>query len=142
MVNGRETQCFTAVAYFAPVRIDKTRTPDDLFEQLPESERITAVILRALIFETLPDAREKLSWGAPFYFHRISFAYLWPASIPWGKMESGVGLGFPRAQLLDHGGQLLVPQGKSLARRVYHAPEDIDPEWVTFVLRQAWDNAA
>ena len=64
------------------MKIDTSRTPDGLFESLPESERLTAMILRDLIKETLPEATEKLSWGAPFYSGRRNICFIWPASIP------------------------------------------------------------
>ena len=116
------------------MKLDPTRTPDDVYANLPEAERVTAQVLRELIFETVPDAREKLSWGAPFYFRRRSFAFVWPASVPWGKINRGVALGFSRADLLDHGGRL--GPGR-IGRITYPSAEDIDPAEVMRLLRAA-----
>ena len=121
------------------MRIDKTRTPDQVYDALPEHERITALVLRELIFETLPGVTEKLSWGAPFYFGSRSLCYIWPASVPWGKLDAGVALGFTRAQLLDHGGYLSHTPGSQLGRRVYLVPEEIDVGRVQRLLREAWE---
>ena len=123
------------------MKLDKNRTPDDVYAGLPEEESVTALILRDLIRETLPHLREKLSWGAPFYHGRRSVCYVWPASVPWGKLESGVALGFSRADLLDHGGYLGAQgAGKKMGRHVFHAPEEIDVEYVVGLLRAAGAN--
>lgn len=121
------------------MKIDKTLTPDELYDRLPEDERVTALILRALIFETLPEAHEKLSWGAPFYFRKRAVCFVWPSSVPWGKLEEGVALGFSRAKLLDHGGYLSNDGKSMLGRRVFFAPEEIDVERVQKLLLEAWD---
>ena len=119
------------------MKVDPTRNIDELFDSLPESERLTASILRELVRENLPEAREKLSWGAPFYHGRRSICYIWPASIPWGKLKEGVALGFTKAYLLDHGGYLNVGERKQLGRHVFLSPEEIDVEIVTALLQQA-----
>ncbi|MEL7162259.1 MAG: DUF1801 domain-containing protein [Bacteroidota bacterium] len=120
------------------MKVDPHRNIDELYDSLPETERLTAGILRDLIRETLPEVREKLSWGAPFYHGRRSVCFVWPASIPWGKLTEGVALGFSRANQLDHGGWLGLDERKSIGRHVYLAPEDIDVEQVIDLLRQAW----
>ena len=120
------------------MKIDKTKTPDQVYESLVGEERVTAFILREIILETLPEAREKLSWGAPFYFGKRSVCYVWPASVPWGKLDAGVALGFSRARELDHGGYLTVAEQKFFGRRVYLSPEEIEVERVVELLRAAW----
>jgi hypothetical protein len=113
-------------------------TIDQLFDGLPEEERITAGILRDLVKEHLPNAREKLSWGAPFYHGRRSVCFIWPASIPWGKLENGVALGFSRARELDHHGFLGFDTRKQVGRHLFLRPEEINIEVVVGLLQQAW----
>ena len=119
------------------MKIDPPHSVDELFDSLPGDERLTAVILRDLVREVLPHAREKLSWGAPFYYGRRSICYIWPASIPWGKLDEGVALGFTKAYLMDHGGFLNVGERKQLGRHVFMTPEEIDVETVVKLLREA-----
>ena len=120
------------------MKIDKTRTPDDVYANLPEDGGLTASVLRELILETLPDVREKLSWGAPFCFGRQSICYVWPASVPWGKLTEGVALGFTKADRLDHAGYLTRTEGSRLGRHIFSATEDIEVDRVQELLRQAW----
>ena len=118
--------------------LDKTKTPDDIYAALPEEEFVTAQLLRDLIFELVPEAHEKLSWGAPFYFRKRSFAFVWPASVPWGKLEAGVALGFPRATEIAHGGLLGTA---TVGRLVYHRAEEIDLVVATDLILQSADAA-
>lgn len=120
------------------MKLDPTRTVADVYADLPEPERITALVLRELILETLPEVTEKLSWGAPFYFRRRSLCFVWPASVPWGKLTEGVALGFTRADLLDHGGYLSGNGKSKLGRHVYLKAEEIDIERVQQLLEAAW----
>jgi len=110
---------------------------DDLYNNLPEEERITATVLRQLILETIPDCREKLSWGAPFYHGQKVICFVWPASIPWGKLTRGVAIGFSRAKELNHDGFLEFDDRKTIGRHIYHAPEEIDVELVVRLLLAA-----
>lgn len=121
------------------VKVDRNVTVDALYDGLPEAERITAFVLRELIFEVLPEVSEKLSWGAPFYFGpRRSLCYVWPASVPWGKLERGVALGFTRADALVHEGYLAAVGKGKLGRRVFLHAEEVDVERVKSLLGQAW----
>ena len=112
--------------YLSPMMQRKWTTPDEVFLHLPEDQRLTAFVLRDLIFETCPEATEKLSWGAPFYYGKKSFAFIWPAAVPWGKITEGVALGFTR---------------EGISRTVYLRPEDIDPAAVQDRLRHHWNLA-
>lgn len=108
------------------MKIDKTTNIDQLYDQLPEPERIIANILRELVFETIEVKKEKLSWGAPFYYGHSPICHIWPASIPWGKLKQGVALGFWRGKdfadlsYFDHDGL------KQLSRKIFYQTEDID----------------
>lgn len=121
----------------------KANTPDDLdelYDSLPDNERLTASVLRDIIRTTLPRVREKKSYGAPFYFGRRALCYVWPASITWGgkRQGTGVNLGFHRARGLDHGGRLAFGKRKDIGQCTFDAAEEIDVVWVTDMLQQAW----
>lgn len=121
------------------MKVDPNRNIDELFGSLPEGERITASILRELVKENLPGVREKLSWGAPFYHGKRSICFIWPASIPWGKLKEGVVLGFSQAKALDHDGFLGLGTRKQFGRHVFLLPEDINVAVAEKLLRQAWE---
>ena len=121
----------------------KADTPDnldELYDCLPEDERLTATILRQLIRETLPEIREKKSYGAPFYFGKKAICYVWPCSITWGGRRQGAGvtLGFQQARKFDPEGKLDYGNRKLIGTRVYLRAEDIDVAVVEEWLRQAW----
>jgi len=103
----------------------KANTPDnidELYDSLPENERLIAGILRELILESLP------------------VCYVWPASITWGGKQQGRGvtLGFNQARKLDHGGYLEFGNRKSIGSHVFLTPEEIDVEILQKLLREAW----
>ena len=121
----------------------KANTPDnidDLYESLPEDERLIATILRDIIRETLPEIREKKSYGAPFYFGKKAVCYVWPASITWGgkKQGEGVTIGFNQARKLDHEGFLEFGTKKVIGQHRYLAAEEIDVVWLAGLLLAAW----
>lgn len=121
----------------------KANTPDnldELYDSLPGEERLIATVLRALIFESLPDIREKKSYGAPFYFGKKAICYVWPASITWGgkKQGTGVTLGFNQAKALDHAGFLSFGTRKYIGSHVFLTAAEIDVEKVVALLKSAW----
>jgi hypothetical protein len=122
----------------------KANTPDnldELYESLPEEERLIAMVLRELIFEALPDIREKKSYGAPFYFGKKMICYVWPASITWGgkRQGEGVTLGFSQAKKLKHGNFLNFGTRKSIGSHVFRRAEEIEVEKVVGLLKSAWE---
>ena len=62
---------------------------------LPEDELRIVKFLRAIIKECIPACKEKLAYNVPYYYRHSRICFIWPASIPWGKVEKhGVMLGF------------------------------------------------
>lgn len=119
------------------MKIDKRRNIDQLYAELPQEEQIIALILRELVFETIQVKKEKLAWGAPFYYGNSPICFIWPASVPWGKIKSGVALGFWRGSLLDDPDFFDLGQAKQIFRKVFHSPEEIDVERVQRLLLRA-----
>ncbi len=77
------------------------RDVDDFLEFLPKDERKIVDVLRNLVFQCLPDAREKLSYNVPYFFGKQRIAFIWPASVPWGMSQTeGVLLGFCKGHLM------------------------------------------
>jgi hypothetical protein len=119
------------------MKIDKRRNIDQLYDELPESERTIALVLRELVLETIEVKAEKLAWGAPFYYGHSPICFIWPASIPWGKIQSGVALGFWRGKLLDDPDFFDRGTAKQVFRKAFYRPEEIDVEKVQQLLINA-----
>jgi hypothetical protein len=67
----------------------------DLFEILPENERIIVDVLRQIIIENLPkECKEKISYNVPFFYRKRGLCIVWPSTIPRGGIKEGVLLGF------------------------------------------------
>lgn len=79
------------------------KTIDDFLDFLPEEELKIVELLRAVIFNSIPDVTEKLSFNVPFYKRHKNICFIWPASILWGKKKSynGVRLGFTTGYLMQ-----------------------------------------
>jgi hypothetical protein len=78
------------------------KTIDEFLDYLPEDELEIVLFLRKIILECIPNCKEKLAYNVPFYYCHSRICYIWPASIPWGKVEKGVAIGFCKgASFLD-----------------------------------------
>jgi hypothetical protein len=67
---------------------------DEFLDFLNEEELEIVLFLRKIILECMPDCKEKLAYNVPFYYRHSRICYIWPASIPLGKVEKGVAIGF------------------------------------------------
>jgi len=76
------------------------KTIDEFLDYLPEEELEVVLFLRKIIMECIPDCKEKLAYNVPFYYRHSRICYIWPASVPWGKVEKGVAVGFCKGNLL------------------------------------------
>jgi hypothetical protein len=63
-------------------------------EYLPAEEKEIVLFLRKIIMECMPDSKEKIAYNIPFYYRHSKICYIWPSSIPWEKVITGVGIGF------------------------------------------------
>lgn len=117
------------------------RTIDDFLDYLPTEEFIAIEKLRSLIKECLPDVIEKISYNVPFYSRNKSICYLWPASVPWGKVKDGhITLGFLKGhQLPDPYNRLEKGNRKFVRTLTLNIAEDLDIEMIRFYLFEAFD---
>jgi len=73
----------------------KIRSLVQLYEILPDDERITTDILRQIITESLPKKyKEKISYNVPFFHGNKGVCLILPATMPGGGIKEGVLLGF------------------------------------------------
>ncbi len=111
---------------------------DECLHYLPPSELKIVMCLRNLIVECIPDAKEKLSYNVPYYFRHARICFIWPASIPWGKVpEGGVALGFCKGHLLADTSYLDTGNRKSVFSKTFFQTKDINSNQVRQLLFEA-----
>lgn len=110
-----------------------------LFDVLPEDERIIVDVLRQVVIENLPSyCKEKLAYNVPFFYGKRGICIIWPATIPRGGIKKGVLLGFWHGhKLMDEEGYLTRGTNKQVYYRIYKSPEEIDPEAIKKLLQEA-----
>ncbi len=110
-----------------------------LFELLPEDERILVDILRQIILNNLPPGfKEKIAYNVPFFYGKKGVCIIWPASIPRGGIQEGVLLGFWQGnRLVDEDHYLKHGTNKKVFYRIFKHPEEIDEKAVVKLLKEA-----
>lgn len=58
---------------------------EEFLDYLPDNEREIVDFLRNIVFNSLPNPTEKLSYNVPYYYLHSRVCFIWPAAIPWGK---------------------------------------------------------
>ncbi len=110
-----------------------------LYELLPEDERIIVDVLRQIIIENLPpECKEKISYNVPFFYRNRGLCIIWPATVPRGGIKEGVLLGFwygNRLNDVDH--YLTHGTNKQIFYKIYRSPEEIDEVAIAKLLKEA-----
>lgn len=119
--------------------MQKLRSLVQLFEMLPENERIITDVLREIILATLPPyCREKISFNVPYFYGNKGICIVWPATIPRGGIRSGVLLGYWYGnKLKDEDHYLTHGTNKQIFYRIFQQPEEIDEKPVIKLLKEA-----
>jgi hypothetical protein len=101
---------------------------DEFFEHVTPEEKKLVQNLRNLIFQCLPDCKEKLAYNVPFYYLNKRICYIWPGSVPWGKtITNGVQLGFCDGYLLSDELNYLDKRGrKQVFTKTYLSVREIE----------------
>jgi hypothetical protein len=110
-----------------------------LFERLPENERIIVDVLRQIITENLPNyCKEKLAFNVPYFYGQRGICIIWPASVPRGGFKEGVLLGFWQGNKInDQDGYLTRGTNKKVFYRIYRNAEEIDEAAIVKLLKEA-----
>jgi hypothetical protein len=117
----------------------KIRSLLELFEILPEEERIIVDVLRQIIMAHLPvNCREKMAYNVPFFYGKKGICIIWPATIPRGGVKEGVLLGFWQGnKLVDADKYLTHGSNKKIFYRIYRSAEEIDEQAIVKLLKEA-----
>jgi hypothetical protein len=114
------------------------RNMNDFLDYLPEDHLKIVEVLRALVFECIPDIEEKLSYNVPFYRRFSGICFIWPSSVNWSTMNrTGVDIGFMRGDLLSDPGYLEKGNRKQVYVKTFHHTREIDHEALRLLLYDA-----
>ncbi len=110
-----------------------------LFDRLPEDERIIVDVLRLIIIENLPSyCKEKFSFNVPYFYGNRGICIIWPASIPRSGFKKGVLLGFSQGnKLKDEDHYLIRGTNKKVFYKIYRFPEEINEQGIVKLLKEA-----
>jgi len=62
-----------------------------LYDLLPEPERLIVGVLRQIVKENLPASfKEKISFNVPYFYGKKGICIIWPSAIPRGGIKKGV----------------------------------------------------
>lgn len=110
-----------------------------LYELLPENERILIDVLRQIIVEQLPaTCKEKISYNVPFFYGKRGICIIWPATIPRGGIKEGVLLGFWYGnKLKDTDSYLTHGTNKQIFYKIFRSADEIDEKAIVKLLKEA-----
>ena len=110
-----------------------------LYDAIPEHERIMVDVLRAIITENLPAYwKEKISYQVPFFYGHKGICIIWPSAIPRGGIKKGVLLGFWYGnKLTDADNYLMHGTNKQIFYKIYNDVEEIKVKAIVKLLKEA-----
>ena len=117
----------------------KIRSMVQLYELLPENERLITDVLRHLIKDNLPArCKEKISYNVPFFYGNKGICIIWPATVPRGGIKKGVLLGFWYGnKLKDIDRYLVHGTNKQVFYRILHTEDEIKEKSIVKLLKEA-----
>lgn len=117
----------------------KIRSVLQLYDAIPDHERIIVDVLRAIIAAQLPAyCKEKISYQVPFFYGHKGICIIWPSAIPRGGIKKGVLLGFWYGnRLIDADHYLTHGSNKQIFYKIYNNVEEIDIKAVVKLLKEA-----
>ena len=115
------------------------RSLTELYELLPENERIITDVLRQIVIENLPaGCKEKISFNVPFFYGNKGICIIWPSAIPRAGIKKGVLLGFWYGnKLKDTDNYLTHGTNKQIFYKIFYTPEEINEKAIRKLLREA-----
>ena len=114
------------------------RNVDELLDVLPDDQLRIVTALRKLIRDCIPDVKERLAYGAPFYYRHSRILFIWPGALPWGNLpKKGVDLGFCRGHLLADPFPLEKGDRKEVFIKTFYSIKEIDADRLRTLLYEA-----
>lgn len=111
----------------------------ELYEILPEQERLIVDVLRQIVEENLPEyCKEKISFNVPYFYGTKGICIIWPATVPRGGIKKGVLFGLWYGNRLKDADRYLTHgTNKQIFYKIYHAVEEIDEKAIVKLLKEA-----
>ena len=121
------------------VPFTKIRSQLQLYEILPEHERIIVDVLREIIKDQLQaNGKEKISYNVPFFYGNKSICLVWPSTVPGGGIKKGVMLAFWYGnRLADTDNFLTHGTNKQIFYKIYNTVDEINIKALTKILKEA-----
>jgi Domain of unknown function (DU1801) len=122
-----------------PSPVLKIKSLLQLYEMLPDNERVIVDVLRELVKAALPArCKEKISFNVPYFYGHKGICIIWPATIPRGGIKKGVlfGLWYGN-RLKDKGSYLTHGTNKQIFYKIFNTPEEINEKAVILLLKEA-----
>jgi hypothetical protein len=117
----------------------KIRSLLQLYDAIPEDQRLVVDVLRQVVAATLPAyCKEKISYNVPFFYGNKSICIIWPAAIPRGGIKQGVLLGFSQGnKLVDADNYLTRGTNKQVFYKIFNDVEEINVKAILKLLKEA-----
>ncbi len=110
-----------------------------LYEILPEEERLIVDVLRQIVEENLPDyCREKISFNVPYFYGKKGICIIWPSTVPRGGIKKGVLFGLwygNRLQDVDR--YLTQGTNKQIFYKIFQSADEINEKAIAKLLKEA-----
>lgn len=114
------------------------KTIEPFLDFITPEEREIVLVLRELVFECIPNCREKMSYNVPFYYLKKRLCYIWPASVGWSGINEGVDFGFCQGYLLNDDIGWLESRGrKEIRSKIYLKTDEIEKQLLKSYLHEA-----
>jgi len=110
-----------------------------LYELLPEHERLMVDVLRQIVKENLPDrCKEKISFNVPYFYGKKGICIIWPATIPRGGIKKGVLFGMWYGnRLTDKDNYLTHGTNKQIFYKIFQSVDEINERAIVKLLKEA-----
>ena len=117
----------------------KVRYLVQLYDLLPENERVITDVLRQIIKDNLPAyCKEKISYNVPFFYGKKGICIIWPATVPRGGIKKGVLLGFwYGCKLKDTDNYLTHGTNKQIFYKIFHSAKEINSRAIIKLINEA-----
>jgi len=110
-----------------------------LYELLPQEERIIVDVLRQVIADHLPEyCKEKISFSVPYFYGKKGICIIWPSTIPRGGIKKGVLLGFWYGNKIKDDEKFLTHgTNKQIFYKIYYSADEIKIKPLVKLLKRA-----
>jgi hypothetical protein len=118
---------------------EKIKSLVQLYELLPENEKIIVDVLRHIVLDTVPPyCQEKLSFNVPYFYGKKGICIIWPSTIPRGGIKEGVLFGLWYGNKLNDVDKYLTHgTNKQIFYKIYKKPEEINQQKIVRLLNEA-----